>query len=77
MGGGGCSNTGHAYYLGMSYAFCGTSEEILGFQRAGTIEWEGSITDNLGTFQVKTGARPDPVSGNRIRSCSCFYLERS
>ena len=38
-GGSTCSPVGHVYYLSLAYAFCGVSEEILGFGRSGTTEW--------------------------------------
>lgn len=49
MGGksGTCQDIGHAYYMRLAYAFCGLSEEFLGFKRAGTIEWEALLTLTL------------------------------
>ncbi len=75
-GGSSCSHMGHAYYLGMAYAFCGESDEVLGFRRAGTTEWEGSISTSGGTFTAKTGIRPDPVPRDYRRdleSCDIRY----
>lgn len=62
MGGGGdCTHVGHTYYLGMAYAFCGESDQVLGFKRAGTIEWSGLLTSSGSSFNAITGKRPDPV----------------
>ncbi|MEA2000040.1 MAG: phage tail protein, partial [Euryarchaeota archaeon] len=51
-------------------------EEVLGFGRAGTTEWLGSLTTSGGSFTAKTGVRPDPVPdgySDNLESCPITY----